>query len=68
MLCTRIKRSIEALWQTLLLSYYHNFIYIHALVPISLPKCSALNLHSNGLFYLALHVFVNELQVGINLI
>ena len=43
------------------------FAHIHAVFLIYNSKCSPFSILSNGLFYLALHDFVYELQVELYL-
>ena len=41
---------------------------LHAMDLVYIPKCSPFNMLSNGMFYLPIHAFVNELQIEMYLI
>ena len=49
------------------LSFHHIFAHIHVMFLIYNSKYSPFFMLSNGLFYLALHDFVYELQVELYL-
>ena len=49
-------------YRAIIFLVHHIFAHIHAMVLICIPKCSPFNILSS-IFYLAIHAFVNEVQV-----